>query len=138
MQEATVRGVALDLENGAYVSFDPDLLRMSAGWTGGVVSMSTMAQVSYDRPNNKSNSVPRVLGQPVFGTGLYPGWSRGDPTFADPRPRPPTPGTGAVLGPLGPRRAVTEEGHLSGRPGSPRARVQKLLAGPPLYAASGA
>ncbi|MFB6272941.1 MAG: ThuA domain-containing protein [Salinibacter sp.] len=90
-RNVAVRGVALDLGNGAYASFDPDLLRMSAGWTGGFMSMSTMAQVSYDQPNNKSNSIPRVLGQPVFGTGLYPGWSRGDPTFTDPRPPGPNP-----------------------------------------------
>ena len=86
-----VRGIALQLGNGAYASFDPDLLRMSAGWTGDFVSMSTMAQVSYDQPNNKQNEIPRVLGQPVFGTGMYPGWMGAAPTFSDPRPPGPNP-----------------------------------------------
>ena len=86
-----VRGLALQLGNGAYASFDPDLLRMSVGWTGDFLSMSTMAQVSYDQPNNKSNAIPRVLGRPLFGTGLYPGWAAGEPTFQDPRPRGPNP-----------------------------------------------
>ena len=90
-QNVAVRGLALHLGNGAYASFDPDLLRMSAGWTGDFVSMSTMAQVSYDQPNNKSNDIPRVLGRPLFGTGLYPGWAAGDPSFQDPRPRGPNP-----------------------------------------------
>lgn len=94
-----VRGVALRLGNGAYASFDPDLLRMSAGWTGDFVSMSTMAQVSYDQPNNKSNAIPKVLGRPLFGTGLYPGWVHGTPTFEDPRspgPNPKDPGRGPL------------------------------------------
>lgn len=90
-ENVAVRGVALRLGNGAFASFDTDLLRMSAGWTGDFVSMSTMAQVSYDQPNNKSNAIPKVLGRPVFGTGLYPGWARGDPTFDDPRPPGPNP-----------------------------------------------
>lgn len=94
-----VRGIALQLGNDAYASFDPDLLRMSAGWTGDFVSMTTMAQVSYDEPNNKSNEIPRVLGQPVFGTGLYPGWAGDEPTFKDPRtpgPNPEDPGRGPI------------------------------------------
>lgn len=90
-RNVAVRGLALPLGHGAYASFDPDLLRMSAGWTGDFVSMSTMAQVSYDRPNNKSNGIPRVLGRPVFGTGLYPGWAGAEPTFEDPRPPGPNP-----------------------------------------------
>jgi len=90
-RNVAVRGVALQLGNGAYASFDPDLLRMSAGWTGDFVSMSTMAQVSYDQPNNKQNEIPRVLDQPVFGTGLYPGWMGADPSFSDPRPPGPNP-----------------------------------------------
>lgn len=90
-RNVAVRGIALQLGNGAYASFDPDLLRMSAGWTGGFVSMSTMAQVSYDQPNNKQNEIPRVLGEPVFGTGLYPGWAGAEPSFSDPRPPGPNP-----------------------------------------------
>jgi type 1 glutamine amidotransferase/glucose/arabinose dehydrogenase/mono/diheme cytochrome c family protein len=102
-RNVAVRAVAIKLGNGAYASFDPDLLRMSAGWTGDFVSMSTMAQVSYDRPNYKSNEIPRVLGRPVFGTGLYPGWAGGNPTFTDPRPRGPNP-EDAGRGPLSDER----------------------------------
>lgn len=86
-----VRGLALQLGNDAYATFDPDLLRMSAGWTGDFVSMTTMAQVSYEQPLNKSNDIPRVEGEPLFGTGLYPGWSAGAPMFEDPRPMGPNP-----------------------------------------------
>ncbi|MFB6273445.1 MAG: ThuA domain-containing protein, partial [Salinibacter sp.] len=90
-KNVAVRGLALQLGNGAYASFDPDLLRMSAGWTGDFVSMSTMAQVSYDRPHYKSDKIPQVLGSPIFGTGMYPGWAEGTPTFEDPRPPGPNP-----------------------------------------------
>lgn len=90
-RNAAVRGIALQLGNNAYASFDPDLLRMSAGWTGEFVSMTTMAQVSYEQPLNKANDIPRVEGRPLFGTGLYPGWSAGAPTFEDPRPMGPNP-----------------------------------------------
>lgn len=86
-----VRGIAMPLGDSVYASFDPDLLRMSAGWTGAFVSMTTMAQVSYDEPFNKSNDIPRVLGDPVFATGLYPGWTAGAPQFEDPRPIGPNP-----------------------------------------------
>lgn len=99
-----VRGIALPLGNDAYASFDPDLLRMSAGWTGDFVSMTTMAQVSYDEPNNKQNEIPRVLGEPVFGTGLYPGWAGSTPSFEDPRPpgpNPDDPGRGPIDPELG-------------------------------------
>ena len=98
-RNVAVRGIALQLGNGAYASFDPDLLRMSAGWKGDFVSMSTMAQVSYDQPNNKQNEIPQVLGQPLFGTGLYPGWMGAEPSFSDPRlpgPNPDDPGRGPI------------------------------------------
>ena len=86
-----VRGIALQLGNDAYASFDPDLLRMSVGWTGDFLSLSTMAQVSYHQALNKQNDIPRVLGQPVFGTGLYPGWAGAEARFEDPRPPGPNP-----------------------------------------------
>src|SRR5688500_12785289 len=44
-----VRCIALILGDSTYACFDPDLLRMSLGWQGDFVSMSTMAQVSYRR-----------------------------------------------------------------------------------------
>lgn len=94
-----VRGIALSLGNGAYAAFDPDLLRMTAGWTGDFLSMMTMAQVSYHQAGNKANRIPAVVGEPVFGTGLYPGWTGRTPSFADPRVPGPNP-TDVGRGPL--------------------------------------
>lgn len=108
-----VRGLALQLGNDAYASFDPDLLRMSAGWTGDFVSMTTMAQVSYDQPHNKANDIPQVLGQPVFGTGLYPGWAGVEPTFEDPRPRGPNP-SDPGRGPLAAEKGEWKGVHVAG------------------------
>src|SRR5215218_5785853 len=48
-----VRCVVLMLGNETYACFDTDLLRLSAAWRGGFVSMTTMAQVSYQQPFNK-------------------------------------------------------------------------------------
>jgi type 1 glutamine amidotransferase/cytochrome c2/glucose/arabinose dehydrogenase len=112
-RNVAVRGLALQLGNGAYASFDPDLLRMSAGWTGAFVSMSTMAQVSYEQPFNKSNDIPRVLGDPVFGTGLYPGWTAGTPQFEDPRPMGPNP-EDPGRGPLSEERGQWKGVHVVG------------------------
>src|SRR5256885_16991834 len=75
----------------AYACFDTDLLRMAVAWRGDFVSLTTMAQVSYQQPGNKNNAIPRVLGRPVVATGIYPGWTSGDPTFRDPRPAGPNP-----------------------------------------------
>lgn len=112
-RNAAVRGLALQLGNDAYATFDPDLLRMSVGWTGDFVSMTTMAQVSYEQPLNKSNDIPRVEGEPLFGTGLYPGWSAGTPTFEDPRPMGPNP-KDPGRGPLADRRGQWKGVHVVG------------------------
>lgn len=98
-RNVSTRGLALRLGDSTYAAFDPDLLRMAVGWTGDFVSMGTMAQVSYDQPRNKSNKIPQVLGEPLFGTGLYPGWAGPDPQFEDPRapgPNPKDPGRGPL------------------------------------------
>ena len=98
-RNVAVRCVVIRLGHDAYTCFDPDLLRMAVSWTGDFLSMQTMAAVSYNEAGNKQNGVPRVLGRPVFGTGIYPGWTSGEPQFADPRP--PTPDPGEVgRGPL--------------------------------------
>ena len=86
-----VRCVVLMLGNDSYACFDTDLLRLAAAWRGGFMSMTTMAQVSYDKPFNKNNAIPRVLGTPVVANGIYAGWSSGTPTFSDPRPAGPNP-----------------------------------------------
>src|SRR5438067_8952967 len=99
-----VRCVLLMLGNDAYACFDTDLLRVAAAWRGGFVSLTTMAQVSYQQPGNKNNAIPRVLGRGVVATGVYPGWSTGEPDLRDPRPPGPNPdavGRGPIAEPLG-------------------------------------
>lgn len=81
-----IRGVVIQLGNGAYATFDPDLLRMSVGWYGDFLSLTSMAHISYEEPGNKANDIPRVLGTPILATGLYPGWQGEKPAFSDPRP----------------------------------------------------
>lgn len=93
------RGLVVQLGNGGWALFDPDLLRMAAAWTGDAVSLTTMAQISYQEPGNKNNQIPTILGKPVFTTGIYPGWTAGDPDFRDPRapgPNPADPGRGPL------------------------------------------
>jgi hypothetical protein len=86
-----VRCVILMLGNDSYACFDTDLLRISAAWRGAFVSLTTMAQVSYQEPGNKNNAIPRILGKAVMVTGVYPGWTSADPDFRDPRPAGPDP-----------------------------------------------
>lgn len=93
------RAVVVLLEDSNYVAFDPDLLRMAVGWSGDFLTLTTMAQISYQDSLNKDNQIPVVLGDPVFATGLYPGWSAGEPDFLDPRepgPNPDDPGRGPL------------------------------------------
>src|SRR6478609_7045960 len=56
-----VRCVILMLGNDSYACFDTDLLRISAAWRGDFVSLTTMAQISYQQAGNKNNAIPRVL-----------------------------------------------------------------------------
>ncbi|MDQ6634522.1 MAG: cytochrome C, partial [Gemmatimonadota bacterium] len=86
-----VRCVLLMLGNDSYACFDTDLLRMAVAWRGDFVSLTTMAQVSYQQPGNKNNAIPRVLGRPIVATGIYPGWTSSPPDFRDPRPAGPNP-----------------------------------------------
>ncbi|MCY4778473.1 hypothetical protein ORI89_02330 [Sphingobacterium sp. UT-1RO-CII-1] len=79
------RATAIQLGNQSYMAFDPDLLRWSAVWTGGFVSMTGVAQVSYKDFFNKNDSFPRILGEPMVVSGLYPGWTSYFPNFKDVR-----------------------------------------------------
>lgn len=94
-----VRCVVLMLGNDSYACFDTDLLRLSVAWRGEFVSLTTMAQVSYQQPGNKNNAIPRVLGTPVVATGVYPGWTSAEPVFRDLRPAGPDPNA-AGRGPI--------------------------------------
>src|SRR5256714_3750743 len=86
-----VRCVILMLGNESYACFDTDLLRMAIAWHGDFVSLTTMAQISYQQPGNKNNAIPRVLGRPIVANGIYPGWTSTEPDFRDPRPAGPNP-----------------------------------------------
>ena len=86
---------------------------MALGWHGGFVEMATMAQVSYHEAGNKKNGIPRALGAPIFGTGLYPGWTGAALSFDDPRPLGPDPDAPG-RGPLPPEMGRWNGLYLSG------------------------
>jgi hypothetical protein len=96
-----VRCVVLMLGDSTYACFDTDLLRVAAAWHGPFMSLTTMAQVSYQQAFNKQNQIPRVLGTPIVATGLYPGWMGAEPSYVDPRPAGPNPAD-AGRGPIAP------------------------------------
>lgn len=77
----TYKGIAIKLGeyDEASVCFDTDLMRMSAGWTGGFVRPDA-ARYGLIKPI-------AVVGDIVFANGPAPGWAK-DGRFADPRPRP--------------------------------------------------
>jgi hypothetical protein len=66
----------------AGVCFDTDLLRYTAGWTGGWLELRGVA---YE--GNHGPSGPKVTGTQIFGTKAAPGWSKGE-NLADPRSEP--------------------------------------------------
>src|SRR5689334_4665518 len=109
-----VRCVVLTLGNDSYACFDTDLLRVAAAWRGQFMSLTTMAQVSYNQPFNKNNAIPRVLGTPIVATGIYAGWSGGAPSFSDPRAAGPNPddvGRGPIAASAGRWNGITVAGH---------------------------
>lgn len=63
------------------VTFDTDLLRYSAGWTGGFVALKG---VVFD---GEHWAYPRIAGDQVFGNPNLPGWARAG-SFDDPREHP--------------------------------------------------
>ena len=109
-----VRCVILMLGNDSYACFDTDLLRISAAWHGAFVSLTTMAQISYQEPGNKNNAIPRILGKPIMATGVYPGWTSSEPDFRDPRPAGPDP-SAVGRGPLPAAQARWNGINVAGR-----------------------
>ncbi len=83
------RGIVMMLGDSTYACFDTDLLRWSVGWTGDFISLTGMAQISYDDFFNKKNKFPKVLGSPKLATGIYLGWELGESTWQDPREKDP-------------------------------------------------
>ena len=76
------KGIALKVGNDAYVCFDTDLLRMSAGWTGKYLNFEGVA-FSGSHGNH-----PTIAGEQKFGTKVLPGFSDENGNFTDPRPEP--------------------------------------------------
>ena len=92
---------SLDIKvgNDAHVSFDTDLLRYSAGWTGGWLDLRKTHMTT-----SKGDVCPAVGGKVVFTTVMGPGVSHGG-SLADPRNDPMYP----LRGPL-----PKEHGHYKG------------------------
>jgi len=76
------KGMAIIVGREAFMCFDTDLLRWSAGWTGNYI---TDEGVSF-RGNHGAS--PRVAGEQRFGTAQTPGWADAKGSFADPRSEP--------------------------------------------------
>ncbi len=76
------KGIALKVGNDAYVCFDTDLLRMSAGWIGKFLNFEG---VTF---SGSHGNFPTIAGEQKFGTKALPGFSDGEGNFADPRPEP--------------------------------------------------
>lgn len=93
----TPRGLVLNLGKGMHACFDPDLLRLALVWRenadGEFLQMNGMGPGSYRMPSQKApsgqGSLPKVIGEPLLGTGVYAGWSIGDggTKLEDPRQR---------------------------------------------------
>ncbi len=81
-----MKGIAIrvgpDGGKGGAVCFDSDLLRVSAGWTGGFLKLLGTA---FD---GSHGTWPEAQGEQVFGTRQGPGWADKDGHFKDPRPEP--------------------------------------------------
>jgi hypothetical protein len=77
----TYKGIAIKLgdQGQAGVCFDTDLLRLSAGWTGGFVKPDP-ARYGLIKPI-------APVGDIVFVNAAVPGWAK-EGRFVDPRPRP--------------------------------------------------
>jgi len=76
------KGMAIIVGREAFMCFDTDLLRWSAGWTGNYI---TDEGVSF-RGNHGAS--PRVAGAQKFGASAIPGWADAKGSFVDPRSEP--------------------------------------------------
>ena len=76
------KGISIVLPGDAFVCFDTDLLRVSAGWTGNYI---TTRGVSFDGAHGAH---PGIDGDQKFGTANVPGWAKLDGKFTDPREEP--------------------------------------------------
>jgi len=76
------KGIAIRLGTNAAICFDQDLLRWSAGWTGGFVSTKG---VTFD---GSHGGHPELVGEQQWGLAVMPGWADADGSFKDPRKEP--------------------------------------------------
>ncbi len=84
-RQMTPKGIAIRVSavGNAYVLFDTDLLRYSAGWTGGSIDFHG---VVFD---GEHRVWPKAVGEELFGTRMIPGWA-GHGGFDDPRQKYPS------------------------------------------------
>jgi hypothetical protein len=81
-KNTTNKSLTIHLGPAAAMSFDTDLLRMSAAWTGAFL---TTKGVAFDTSHGGH---PGVAGTVQAGTRASPGWADARGRFADPRPTP--------------------------------------------------
>ena len=91
----TPRGLVLNLGHDCWVSFDTELLRVSAAWRGFWITPRALAPGSYDdgrtKPPQSQKPAPEPVGQLWVTNAIYPGWQRGNSVrFDDPRPPAPS------------------------------------------------
>ena len=70
--------IRIDAARPGYVLFDTDLLRYSAGWTGGTLDFRG---VDFD---GSHRAWPTIAGTQIFGSTMTPGWANAG-RFEDPR-----------------------------------------------------
>ena len=92
----TPRAVVLPLDNGHYLAYDLDLLRVAAVWKAQDLPFenASMSVNSYPYELRKVGSgqkaLPKPKGKIFFQNGLYPGVGSGVPDFRDPCPEHPS------------------------------------------------
>lgn len=98
------KSLTIKLPDSAFVSFDTDLLRYSAGWTGQWLNLAKTHMTT-----TKGDVCPQVAGKILFSTKMAPGVSHGG-SLADPRNNPLAPN----IGPLPKEDAHYQGLYLSG------------------------
>jgi len=76
------KGIAIRLGTNAAICFDQDLMRWSAGWTGGFISPKG---VTFD---GSHGGHPELVGDQQWGLAVMPGWADDSSSFKDPRKEP--------------------------------------------------
>ena len=101
-------------QDGLWLAFDPDLLRVAAVWRGKGVTPTALAPGSYHQPDRKTPAGQKALPEPdgavSIANGIYPGGRpASDRSLDDPRTPAPSPeevGRGPIAAELGRFTAV--------------------------------